>query len=125
MLFADLLLTNSYEAIVDGVVEAKHIGREVIDGRECEDLAVRNFDTGWQIWIEVGASPIPRKMVITSKTMNSAPQNTLRVKTWKTGVKPAPDVFVFVPPADAQRLDPNALIELDELPTEASTGAEK
>ena len=123
--FADLLLTNSYEALVAGVMEAKHIGRGVIDGRECEHLAFRNFDTDWQLWVEVGARPIPRKMVITSKTLNNAPQYTLRVKTWNTGVKPAPDAFVFVPPANAQKLGPDALIGLDELPPEAPTGGKK
>ena len=123
--FADLLLTNSYDALVAGVIEAKHIGRGVIEGRECEHLAFRNFDTDWQIWIEVGARPIPRKMVITSKTLNSAPQYTLRVRTWDTDVKPPPDAFVFVPPANAQRLRPDALIGLDELPPEAPTGDRK
>ena len=123
--FADLLLTNSYDTLVAGVMEAKYIGRGVIDGRECEHLAFRNFDTDWQLWFEVGARPIPRKMVITSKTLNSAPQYTLRVKTWNTDVKPAPDAFVFTPPANAQRLSSDALIGLDELPPEASTGGKK
>jgi hypothetical protein len=113
---ADLLLSNSYNTLVAGVLEAKHIGRGVIDGRECEHLAFRNFDTDWQIWVEVGKSPIPRKMVITSKTMNSAPQYTLRVKGWKTGVVQARDAFVFSPPAGAQKLSADALIDLDELP---------
>ena len=112
--FADLLLTNSYDTLVAGVLEAKY-----------EHLASRNFDTDWQLWVEVGASPIPRKMVITSKTLNSAPQYTLRVKAWNTDVKPAPDAFVFLPPTKAQRLSPDALIGLDELPPEASTGAKK
>jgi hypothetical protein len=123
--FADLLLSNSYDALVAGVMEAKYIGRGVIDGRECEHLAFRNFDTDWQLWMEVGARPIPRKMVITSKTLNGAPQYTLRIKTWNTDVKPARDAFVFVPPANAQRLGSDALIGLDELPPEASTGVKK
>jgi hypothetical protein len=123
--FADLLLTNAYDTLVAGVLEAKHIGRGVIDGRECEHLAFRNFDTDWQLWVEVGASPIPRKMVITSKTLNTAPQYTLRVKTWNTDVKPASNAFDFQPPANAQRLRPDALIGLDELPPESSTGAKK
>jgi hypothetical protein len=114
--FADLLLSNSYDVLVAGVKEAKHIGRGVIDGRECEHLAFRNFDTDWQLWVEVGENPIPRKMVITSKTLNNAPQYTLRVKSWKTGVQPAQDAFAFVPPAGAKKLSPDALIELDELP---------
>jgi hypothetical protein len=113
---ADLLLSNSYGVLVAGVKEAKHIGRGVIDGRECEHLAFRNFDTDWQLWVEVGQRPIPRKMVITSKTLNNAPQYTLRVKDWKTGVQAAPEAFAFVPPAGAKKLSPDALIELDELP---------
>jgi hypothetical protein len=112
----DLLLSNSYEVLVAGVKEAKHIGRGVIDGRECEHLAFRNFDTDWQIWVEVGENPIPRKFVITSKTLNNAPQYTVRVKSWKTGVQPAQDAFAFVPPTGAKKLSPDALIELDELP---------
>lgn len=59
--------------------------------------AFRNFDTDWQLWVEVGEKPIPRKLVITSKTLNSAPQYTLRVKSWKTGVEPAPDAFPDCP----------------------------
>jgi hypothetical protein len=113
---ADLLLSNSYDVLVAGVMEAKYIGRGVIDGVECEHLAFRNFDTDWQLWVEVGKRPIPRKLVITSKTLNSAPQYTLRVKGWKTGVQPAPDAFAFTPPAKAKKLSPDALIELDELP---------
>jgi hypothetical protein len=98
---ADLLLSNAYDVLVAGVLEGKHIGRGVIDGVECEHLAFRNLDTDWQLWVEVGDQPIPRKLVITSKTVNSAPQYTLRVKKWKTGVEPAPDAFSFSPPAGA------------------------
>jgi hypothetical protein len=119
---ADLLLTNSYDRLVAGVQEAKYIGRGVIDGVMCEHLAFRNFDTDWQLWVETGDQPVPRKLVITSKTMNSAPQYTLRIKEWKTGMKPSPDAFAFTPPAGAQILDPNALIELDELPPGAPQG---
>ena len=119
---ADLLLSNSYDVLVADVQEAKHIGRGVIDGRECEHLAFRNADTDWQLWVEVGERAIPRKLVITSKTVNSAPQYTLRVKDWKTGVEAAPGAFAFAPPAGAQKLSPDALGDLDELPPGAPTG---
>jgi hypothetical protein len=122
---ADFLLSNSYDRLVADVLEAKHIGRGVIDGVECEHLAFRNFDTDWQVWVEAGDKPIPRKLVITSKTLNSAPQYTFRVKTWKTGFEPTPGAFAFAPPAGAARLDPNDLIELDELPPEAPTGGKQ
>lgn len=119
---ADLLLTNSYEVLMAGVLEAKHIGLGVIDGRDCEHLAFRNHDTDWQLWVESGKNPIPRKMVISSKDINSAPQYTIRIKSWKTDVVLARDAFVFIKPAGAHKLDHNALIHLDELPQEASEG---
>jgi hypothetical protein len=122
---ADLLLSNSYDVLVAGVQEAKHIGRGVIDGMECEHLAFRNHDTDWQLWVEVGKRPIPRKLVITSKTLNSAPQYTLRVKGWKTDVEPARNAFAFAPPTGAQKLNPDALIELDELPQGAPEGGNR
>jgi len=119
---ADLLLSNSYEALAADVMEAKYVGRGVIGGRECEHLAFRNFDTDWQLWVEAGDRPIPCKMVITSKTLNGAPQYTLVVTGWKSGIKPAADAFSFTPPTGAEKLDPNELIELDELPPETPTG---
>lgn len=119
---ADFLLSNSYEALVADVMEAKYMGQGVIDGKECEHLAFRNFDTDWQLWVEVGERPIPRKLVITSKTINCAPQYTVRIKSWETDLELAPDAFTFVPPSDAEELDPNDLIHLDELPPEAPIG---
>jgi hypothetical protein len=119
---ADLVLSNSYEVLVAEVEEAKYMGRGVIDGVECEHLAFRNFDTDWQLWVEVGAKPFPRKLVITSKTLNSAPQYTVRIKSWKTDVQPAADAFTFVPPATATKISPDALIDLDELPQGAPAG---
>jgi hypothetical protein len=119
---ADLLLSNSYELLKAGVMEAKIIGRGIIDGIECEHLAFRNFDTDWQLWVEAGKNPIPRKMVVTSKTMNSAPQYTIRIKSWETGVEISSSDFTFTPPADAEKLDHNALIEFDELPPGAPEG---
>ena len=122
---ADLLLSNPYEVLVADVEEAKHIGRGVVEGVLCEHLAFRNFDTDWQLWVETGATPVPRKMVITSKTVNGAPQYTLRVKSWKTGVEAAPGAFAFVPPATAKKVSPDALIDLDELPQDAPRGGKR
>lgn len=119
---ADLLMTNTYDLLMADVLEAKHIGRGVVDGVECEHLAFRNFDTDWQLWVEVGERPFPRKLVITSKTINSAPQYTIRIKDWKAGEKHASDTFTFKPTAQMTKLASDQLISLDELPPEAPAG---
>lgn len=121
----DFLLSRPYDVLVADVLEAKHIGRGVIDGTECEHLAFRNGETDWQLWVEVGPRPMPRKIVITSKTMAAAPQYTVRIKSWKTDVTPAAGTFTFVPPAGAKKLSPDALIDLDELPQGAPLGGAK
>jgi len=121
----DLLGSKPYETLVAGVDEARHIGRGVVDGVECEHLAFRNFDTDWQLWVEVGKRPVPRKMVITSKTVNNAPQYTVRLKSWKTGIEPARDAFSFKPPAGATRLGSEDLLMLDELPPGAPAGGKQ
>ena len=122
---ADLLLSNSYSVLAAGIQESKYIGRGVIDGVMCEHLAFRNFDTDWQLWVQAGDKPVPRKLVITSKTLNSAPQYTLRIRGWKTGFEPPADAFVFVPPAGAKEINPDQLIELDELPQDSRQGGDR
>jgi hypothetical protein len=123
----DLLLTKSYDELMANVIEGWHIGLGVVDGVECEHLAFRGVDTDWQIWIETGARPVPRKYVITSKTLAGAPQYTLRIKDWKTDAIADADAFVFKAPADATKvaLDSAVMMEFDELPPGISAGAKK
>ena len=123
----DLLLTNAYDELMSNVILAQHIGQGVVDGVECEHLAFRGVDTDWQIWIESGARPVPRKYVITSKTVAGAPQYTLRIKDWKTEEVADADTFVFKPPAGVTKvdLDSGAMVEFDEIPPGTPSGAKK
>ena len=119
----DLLLSKVYDELTSRVIDAKHIGRGVIDGVECEHLAFRNADIDWQIWIEVGDQPVPRKYVITSKTLAAAPQYTLQIHKWTFDPAPAADAFQFTPPDGAKKVALEELKNIDELPPEAAPGA--
>jgi hypothetical protein len=122
---ADLLNSNAYEVLTPDVIDAKHIGQGVIDGVECEHLAFRNSDTDWQVWVEVGPRPIPRKYVITSKAVAGGPQYTVFIKDWKTDAQLGAESFVFKPPAEAKKLDVQALSEIDEVPPGVVSGGKK
>src|SRR5262245_11409503 len=113
---ADLLVGNVYDTLSADVIDAKHIGRGVIEGNECEHLAFRNHDTDWQLWVRVGDKPIPCKYVITSKAVGMAPQYTLTIRDWKTDVPVEAGAFAFTPPDGAKKVDTEALANLDELP---------
>ena len=123
---ADLLLSNAYDQLMANVTEGRHIGQGVVDGVECEHLAFRGPETDWQIWIEPGAKPVPRKYVITSKTVTGAPQYTLKIRDWKTDANADGD-FAFKAPADTTKvaLDSVVMIEFDELPPGTPAGAKK
>jgi hypothetical protein len=123
----DLLVSNSYDVLTSDVIEGHHVGQGVVDGVECEHLAFRGHDTDWQIWIQTGAQPIPRKYVITSKTLAGAPQYTLRIKDWKTDPITDANAFAFTPPEGAAKvsLDSDVMIEFDEVPPGTVEGAKK
>jgi hypothetical protein len=123
----DLLLSNAFDELMATATDGKHIGVGVVDGVECEHLAFRTPETDWQIWIEAGAKPVPRKYVITSKTLAGAPQYTLRISNWKTDAFTDANTFVFKSPADATKadLDSAAMAEFDELPPGTPSGAKK
>ena len=119
----DLLFSNPFDILTANITDAKHIGQGVIDGVECEHLAFRTPETDWQIWIERGARPIPRKYVITSKDVTAAPQYTLRIKEWRPDA--AADAFAFKPPQGAKKVAFKAL-QIDEVPPGvAATGGKK
>jgi hypothetical protein len=119
----DLLLSRSFDEMMTDVIDAKDIGRGVVDGVECEHLAFRNVDTDWQIWVELGPRPIPHKYVITSKAVTGMPQYTLRIKEWRTDV--AADVFAFKSPEGAKKVALEALADTDEVPQGTVTTGEK
>jgi hypothetical protein len=118
---ADLMIANSFDALMADVVEAKWIGPAVINGITCEHVAFRNHDTDWQLWVEAGAQPAPCKMVITSKTLAGAPQYTIRFTDWHAGDGFPADTFTFAPPAGAGEVAFKALSDIDELPPSAAT----
>ena len=123
----DLLVSHAFEVMTSDVETSQHVGLGVVDGIECEHLAFRGHDTDWQVWIQTGAQPIPRKYVITSKTLAGAPQYTLRIKDWKTDPIVDADAFAFKAPEGATKvsLDSDVVIELDEIPPGTATGAKK
>jgi hypothetical protein len=119
----DLLLSRSFDEMMADVIDAKDVGRGVIDGVECEHLAFRNTDTDWQIWVELGARPIPHKYVITTKATTGMPQYTLRIKEWRSDV--AADAFAFKSAEGAKKVGLEALADTDEVPPGTVTGEKK
>jgi hypothetical protein len=57
----------------------------------------------WQVWIQSGAYPLPRKLVITTMSDDARPEHTA-VYTWNLAPSFNEAAFVFEPPAGAGRV---------------------
>jgi hypothetical protein len=100
----DLLYRNALELLTADVRSGFVVGKGVVGGVRCDHLAFRNADVDWQIWIQEGAKPLPRKYVITSTQVAGAPQFAV-LASWNTAPKFADGTFVFAPAKGAQRID--------------------
>ena len=114
---ADLLISDPYKELMAEVNDAKDLGSGVIHGVECDHLAFRTKEVDWQIWIAQGARPYPCRYVITSKKVTGWPQYTLDTWGWKTGAEVSPDSFKLEIPANAKKLKPDEVPELNDIPS--------
>ena len=71
---ADFLYADSYERLMGGVQRGEYLGIHEAAGVPCHHLAFEQATIDWQIWIDAGKDPLPRKLVITYKTEDEVPQ---------------------------------------------------
>jgi hypothetical protein len=83
---------------------ATRVGAANIDGFMCDHFAFRNKDVDWELWIEQGGRPVPRKEVITTTAEKTKPQHTM-VLSWDLSPKLEDQMFTFVPPASAHQIE--------------------
>lgn len=125
---ADLLLSNSYDQLMENVTDTKDLGSGVIGGTECDHFAFRAKEVDWQIWIAQGSDPYPCRYEIASKMIQGGPEYRVQISDWKTGDMVKPDDFSFSPPAGATKIDVadlENLKQLNDLPSNFKLGAAK
>lgn len=102
---ADLIYPDAYNVLTQNVHSGHYVGLHLVRGIQCHHLVFIQDDIDWQIWIENSQTPLPRKMVITSKWLAGAPQFTALMSYWKTAARLPQDLFIFTPPVTAQKID--------------------
>jgi hypothetical protein len=80
------------------------VGATPIEGVRCRHLAFVERDIDWQIWIEEGTQWVPRKIVITYKTIPGAPQFSAVLSDWDFATRPPDALFTPQLPAEAARI---------------------
>lgn len=119
---ADLLLTDSYDALMAGVVDVKDLGSGVIGGVECDHFAFRADEVDWQIWIAQGPQPYPCRYSITSLAIMGQPQYSVQLSNWKAGSDVAATGFTFKNTTGAEEVDLEDLGDAQGLPPNFEAG---
>ena len=88
---------------LDDIRGASDIGASQVDGVTCEHYAFRQEGADWQVWIQQGDYPLPRKLVIRTTTDPARPQYTATL-TWNLAPSYDDTAFTFDPPKDAKRI---------------------
>ncbi len=100
--FFSIDLTDSMKSMVKS---GYYVGKARIAGVMCDNLALRNEDEDVQLWIESGANPVPRRIVVTYKNVEGQPQFWAQFEEWNFSPTLPETIFSFSPPARASRVD--------------------
>ena len=100
---ADLFLWGTPRDGIDELKQARYIGPSTVDGIQTDQYAFRQAGTDWQIWIEQGSRPLPRRLVITTTDKEGDPQY-LATMMWDLTANTDDANFVFTPPNDAKQI---------------------
>jgi len=87
----------------DEITSATDIGAGEIGGISCEHYAFRQPGLDWQVWVQLGTHPLPRKLVSTTTTDAARPQHT-SVLIWNLAPSYNDAAFIFDPPPDAHKI---------------------
>jgi hypothetical protein len=99
----DLFKWGTDQSTIKRITSAMDVGPSTVQGITCEHYAFRQEGLDWQIWIQLGDYPLPRKFVIRTLTDDARPQHTSNL-VWNLAPSYNEAAFSFDPPADAQRI---------------------
>jgi hypothetical protein len=106
---ADFLYADVYSRLMDSVQRGVYLGIHEVAGVPAHHLSFEQATIDWQLWIDAGPEPLPRKLVIAYKTEDEVPQYTVTIRKWNLEAKVPDGIFRFEPPEGATRVDVAAL----------------
>jgi hypothetical protein len=78
---------------------AQLVGPAMIEGVQTDQYLYRRPGFDWQVWIQQGSEPLPRKIVIVDRSDPTLPKFTALL-TWNTAARFDAQTFAFQPDAD-------------------------
>lgn len=100
----DLFRWGSPSAMAERPKEGFKVGEAELDGQIVEHYAFRQDGVDFQVWINQGDRPLPRRLVITDADAPGQPQYAVNFR-WNLAPKIAAGSFAFTPKAGDTLID--------------------
>jgi hypothetical protein len=108
---ADLYIQDPYKSIRGNIRIGRYIGLHHVGGTKCHHLAFRQDVLDWQVWIDAGEKPLPRKLVITYRETPGQPQYIAFLDKWDLSPQIDDSMFDFKPTPDLKEIDVEPIIQ--------------
>jgi len=102
---SDLFYSDPYVTLTDGILYGKYLGVHQAAGVPCHHLTFGQEDLEWQIWIDTGAQPLPRKMSMAYWSQTGVPTYQATLRRWTLEPKIEATRFQFTAPAGSRKVD--------------------
>ncbi len=101
---SDLASPKLWELVKSHIKHSLYVGESRIRGVLCHHLSFDGENVQWQWWIDAGAQPLLRKVVITYKKLDGSPQWTAYLSDWNFSPQLNANLFAFTPPPGAEKI---------------------
>ena len=105
----DILFSDPYAVLSEGITYGRYLGIHQAAGVACHHLAFSQATIEWQISIDAGDQPVPRKIVITYVDEPSEPQYTAVIRRWRLDGPVPEGLFTFEAPEGALKIDARSM----------------
>ena len=102
---ADLLYADLYGRVKDYLLSGVFLGPRTIDGEVLDQLSFETTGADWQLWLEQGDRPLPRRLVVTFVNAPGEPEYLTVIREWKLDQDVDEAQFRSQVPPDWRRID--------------------
>ena len=102
----EFIYSNGFDILMEGVQSGFVVPMQsFVEGAICDHLAFSAPGTDFQVWVQQGDQPLPRKLVITSRDVLNAPQFVVRIRNWNLNPEVSAEQFQAQPSEDATKIE--------------------
>jgi hypothetical protein len=101
---ASLIRSDLAERTTRGLVSAQWVGEAKLGDTVCDQIALRNDDVDFQLWIAQGKLPVFRRIVVNYRSDEGQPQFRVDLSDWNFKPDASDATFAFKAPAGAEKI---------------------